>query len=134
MNAAMITVVSTTLLIHCGHCQQRVTFSALQDTPKTLHSLNVRSISNRQSQTCTEAEIRNVFREECGTEFTVDYEVICQQHCRDTILAYYAECNFWDDANALSQYYNNAGSSAEAPTFVKALFLMTFIVIAMLLL
>ena len=92
INAAVIIVVLTTLLIHCGHCQQRVTSSALQDTPTTLHSW---SISNRRSpgsQMCAEKEA-NLARDlppECAYEFrlgqtldSVNKAVTCQQQCRD---------------------------------------------------
>ena len=86
MNAAVIIVVLTTLLIHCGHCQQRVTFSALQDTPKTLHSLNVRSNNNPGLQMCFTPELGRISGEECGyeVEFVADLlsvpdEALCQQ-------------------------------------------------------
>ena len=154
MNAAVIIVVLTTLLIHCGHCQQKVTFSALQDNLKTLHSLNMRSISNRQSQTCTEAEATNIFAgvsQECVSELpsvenlpsnpNQNTAVICQQECRNALLTFFTQCNFPQHATILGRLCtgnnagtHNAGSSAEAPTFFKALFLMTFIVMAMLLL
>ena len=145
MNAAVIIVVLTTLLIHCGHCQQRVTFSALQDTPKTLHSLNMRSISNRR--TCTEEDVNNIFAgvpQECLSELSLpnqNPEVVCQQQCHDALIAYFNQCNLPDGANIVRRVCtgNNAGThsggnSAEATTFFKALFLLTSIVMAMLLL
>ena len=164
MNAAVIIVVLTTLLIHCGHSQQRVTFSALQDAPKTLHSLNVRSISNRQSPGCMQPDFDNILTRECGltpaqinpaqinslsalNQYTA---VICQQQCHDALLAFFTRCDMEDGTSTnllrdgteflrrLCTGYNagthNAGSSAEAPTFFKALFLLAFIVMAMLLL
>ena len=137
MNAAVIIVVLTTLLIHYGHCQQKVTSSALQDAPKTLHSLNVRSNNNPRSQ-CNRAGLQNFLAEECGislpeSSFELPIDV-CQQPCRDMLHAYFTQCNSQDDVDTLRETCKNAGSSAEAPTFVKALFLMTFIVMAMLLL
>ena len=142
MNAAAIIIVLTTMLVHCGHCQQRMTFSALQDTPKTLHS---RSISNRRSpglQTCTEKEA-NLARDlppECAYKLrwgqtidSVNRAVICQQQCRDKLLAYYTLCNPQGASNLMG-FCSGTGSSAEAPTFFKTLFLMTSIVMAMLLL
>ena len=138
MNAAVIIVVLTTLLIHCGHCQQRVTFSALQDTPKTLHSLNMRSISNPG---CGQAEFDNIARQKCGVELTspediIPFQDVCQQQCRDALVAFYTRCNRRQQADAVRRECtnNNAGSSAEAPTFFKALFVLTSIVMAMLLL
>ena len=156
MNAAVIIVVLTTLLIHCGHCQQRVTFSALQDAPKTLHSLNVRSISNRQSPGCMQDDFDNILTQECGFASAQinlvqinspsalnQYRAgICQQRCYDPLYALFTRCNGLqggtDLLRDLCTGYNagtpNAGSSAEAPTFFKALFLLAFIVMAMLLL
>ena len=161
VNAAVIIVVLTTLLIHCGHCQQRVTFSALQDAPKALHSLNVRSISNRQSPGCMQRDFDNILAQACGltsvqinslSDLNQHTAVICQQQCHDALLAFFTRCNT-EDNNYLRDGTNflralctgnnagtpnagthNAGSSAEAPTFFKALFLLVLIVMAMLLL
>ena len=110
MNAAVIIVVSTTLLIHCGHCQQKVTFLALQDTPKTLHSLNVRSNNNPGLQ-CTQSELRNFLAEECDIsvpESPFDFELdlpldVCQQQCREMLLAYFNQCNLRADAEGVVQ-------------------------------
>ena len=154
MNAAVIIVVLTTLLVHCGHCQQRVTFSAFQDTRKTL---NMRSISNRQSPECTTAAGNNILTQTCGisslqtTSPSAQSQyraIICQQRCYDALLTFYTHCPNLQEAGTAflmqtcpgnnagthNAGTHNAGSSAEAPTFFKALFLLTSIVMAMLLL
>ena len=145
MNAAVIIVVLTTLLIHCGHCQQRVTFSALQDAPKKLHS---RFISIRQ--TCTREEFQSLIRAfppkcaELNPNQSFENQnttILCQQQCRGPMLAIVTRCGNSQDVNTLMRLCpgnnagtHNAGSSAEAPTFFKALFLLTSTVMAMLLL
>ena len=142
MNPAVIIVVLTTLLIHCGHCQQQVTFSALQDTHKTLHSLNMRSISNRQSPSyprCSRLEFVNFVRQECGYELplaqtSVPKEVACQQQCHDALVSYFTGCNSQQDVNLVMEACSGNNAGTHNATFFKALFLLTFIVMAMLLL
>ena len=139
MNPAVIIVVLTTLLIHCGHCQQQVTFSALQDTHKTLH---MRSISNRQSPSypgCSRLEFVNFVRQECGYELplaqtSVPKEVACQQQCRDALVSYFTGCNSQQDVNLVMEACSGNNAGTHNATFFKALFLLTFIVMAMLLL
>ena len=137
MNGAVIIIVLTTLLIHCSHCQQRVTFSALQDTPKTLHSLNMRSISNRL-QNCTRSNFANFVRQKCGYEITWDQEVpnkvSCQQPCRDALVGYLTQCNSQAAADNLVELCSRNNAGTHNATSFKALFLMTSIVMAMLLL
>ena len=139
MNAAVIIVVLTTLLIHCGHCQQRVTFSALQDTHKTL---NMRSISNRQSpnfQTCTQLELVNFVRQECGYEITlaqveIPEEVACEQQCHEALIEYFTQCDSQQGVNYVMESCSGNNAGTHNATFFKALFLLTSIVMAMLLL
>ena len=86
-----------------------------------------------------QTELANIISD-CVSEFlsvqTGDENTafFCQQECRDRLHAYSIQCSPPEDDTNLEEYCNNAGSSAEAPTFVKALFVITFIVIAMLLL